>query len=101
MTVIEAMGTGIPVIASDVGGLSDMIITGHSGTLIRPDAAELADAIEQMLKDDNFRQDMGVNARMEVSRFSAGNMAGKYLNLYQEQIDRWVEFNRPGKKKKK
>lgn len=101
MTVIEAMGTGIPVIASDVGGLSDMIISGHSGTLIRPDAAELADAVEQMLKDDNFRQDMGVNARMEVSRFSAGNMAGKYLNLYQEQIDRWVEFNRPGKKKKK
>lgn len=93
MTVIEAMGTGIPVIASDVGGLSDMIITDHSGILIQPEAKELAEAIQKLLASEALRSHLGINARMEVTRFSAQTMAFKYQELYQEQLRRWKEAN--------
>lgn len=93
MTVIEAMGTGVPVIASEVGGLGDMIITDHSGILIQPEAKALAEAIRELLESEATRSRLGTNARMEVPRFSAQTMAYKYQELYKEQIQRWKEAN--------
>jgi D-inositol-3-phosphate glycosyltransferase len=47
--VLEAMATGIPVIASDVGGISDMVIDGETGFLIVPtDPSALADAVDRL-----------------------------------------------------
>lgn len=82
MTIIEAMGTGLPVIASDVGGVGDMISNDHNGLLIRPDARELAQAIGRLLDDAELRQALGENARIESLRFSGETMARHYLELY-------------------
>lgn len=85
MTIIEAMGTGLPIIASDVGGVGDMITHGHNGMLIQPDPKELADTIIKLIDDDEFRSRIGANARSEAYRFSGETMAKRYLALYNER----------------
>lgn len=82
MTIIEAMGTGLPIIASHVGGIPDMIENNVSGLLIAPEAQALADAVEALSKDAALRARLGNGALQAVHRFSAEEMAEGYLSLY-------------------
>ena len=82
MTVIEAMGTGLPVVASRVGGVPDMVTDGESGLLIPPTAEALAQAIERLVKDEALRERLGTQARQEARRFSIEAMAQGYETLY-------------------
>lgn len=82
MTVIEAMGTGLPVVASQVGGVPDMVTDGESGLLIPPTAEALAQAIERLVKDEALRERLGTQARQEARRFSIEAMAQGYEALY-------------------
>lgn len=86
MTIIEAMGTGLPVIASNVGGVSDMITPGRNGLLIAPDPRELADAIARLVKEDALRARLGQNALADSIRFSGETMARSYLELYRSRL---------------
>lgn len=86
MTVIEAMGTGLPVIASRVGGLPDMIEDGKEGLLIDPTPEALAKAISKVLSGEDLRQALGTAAAVAAQRFSAKAMAEKYEALYEEKI---------------
>lgn len=83
MSLIEAMGTGLPAIASRVGGISDMVTDGHNGLLIEPNAEELANAIARLLDAPELRERLGRNAREEAVRFSGETMARNYMKLYQ------------------
>lgn len=83
MSLIEAMGTGLPVIASRVGGIPDMVTDGHNGLLIDPNAEELANAIARLLDDPELRERLGRNAKEEAVRFSGETMARNYMKLYQ------------------
>ena len=49
MTIIEAMGTGLPVVASAVGGVPDMLEDGVSGLLVSCDPDAVAQAVLQLL----------------------------------------------------
>ena len=82
MSIIEAMGTGLPIIASRVGGVSDMLTHDRSGLLIEPDATELACAIERLAGSEELRRTLGQNALADSERFSAGQMAQHYLAIY-------------------
>ncbi len=82
MTVIEAMATGLPVVASRVGGIPDMIEDGVDGMLIEPTAESLAQAVETLLKDETLRQRLGQAAASSAQRFSAAAMAQAYAGLY-------------------
>ena len=85
MTVIEAMGTGLPVIASRVGGLPDMIEDGKEGLLIRPTPQALAEALSKLLASEDLRQALGTAAVEAAQRFSVQTMARKYEALYEER----------------
>lgn len=85
MTVIEAMGTGLPVIASDVGGLRDMVEDGKSGILIEPTAQALAQAVMTLAQDEKTRQTMGEHARRAAQAFSVEEMARRYEELYEQK----------------
>ena len=85
MTVIEAMGTGLPVIASRVGGLPDMIEDGKEGLLIRPTSQALAEALSKLLASEDLRQALGTAAVEAAQRFSVQTMARKYEALYEER----------------
>ena len=57
---LEAMATGIPVVASAVGGLIDTVVEGVTGLHVPPrDAGAIADALEIMLDDPGLRESLG------------------------------------------
>lgn len=87
MTLIEAMGTGLPVIATKVGGIPDIITDGEEGILTEPDSEQIAVAMERMI-DVEFRQKCGEKARKKaVAQFAAETMAEKYVKLYQRLLN--------------
>ena len=86
MSIIEAMGTGLPIIASRVGGVSDMLTDDQSGLLIEPDATELAAAIERLAGSEELRRTLGQHALADSERFSAVQMARHYVEIYESLI---------------
>ncbi len=82
MTIIEAMGTGLPIVATAVGGVPDMLTDGGSGLLTGVDVDAVAGACVKLVEDESFRTHLGQNAKKESIRFSAGFMAEEYVKLY-------------------
>lgn len=83
MTIIEAMGTGLPVVATRVGGVPDMLTDGESGILTENIPEAVAEALEKLAKDSTLREKMGKNAILESKRFSSETMAENYVRVYQ------------------
>ena len=83
MTIIEAMGTGLPVVATAVGGVPDMLRSGESGMLVSQEPREVADAVLKLLQQEELRRTLGENARKDSARFGADYMAAAYCGIYQ------------------
>lgn len=65
--VMEAMACGLPVVATRVGGLEEVVEHGHTGLLVKPgEPPALADAMVQLLQDQQKRADMGTAGRRRV-----------------------------------
>lgn len=68
ITVIEAMSCGLPVIASEVGGIPEFVKDGISGILFPPKSSKaIADSISKLVKDPRLRQQMANNALKQSS----------------------------------
>jgi len=63
LSVAEAMGSGCAVVATCVGGITNMIIDGHNGLLVMPDADSLYGALHRLLENPALRRDLGAAAR--------------------------------------
>ena len=87
--LLEAMGAGLPVVASDVGGVADLIPPGggYGESRKRRDPRDLADGILRYLRDPRARPRCGRNARRRVERrHSIERMVDEVLEVYgQEQ----------------
>ena len=88
-TVLESMACQTPVIAFDVGGLSDMVRPGISGYLLpEQDAHELSMAITHALSAPDELQRLGAGARALVtSEFDQQLQATRYAELYQSMLN--------------
>ena len=82
MTLIDAMGTGLPIIASNVGGIPDMLSSQKEALLIEPKEEKIIEALEMVYSDAKKREYWGRNALQRSSLFSSQAMARKYLQLY-------------------
>ena len=82
MTIIEAMGTGLPIAASRVGGIPDMIFDGESGLLVEPEPQSIRDGLARLVEDGALRQRLGENAKAQSQQFSAEQMARDYIACY-------------------
>ena len=82
MTIIEAMGTGLPIVGTRVGGVPDMLKDGESGLLTAVNAVAVAEACEKLVSDEALRVKLGENARRDSVRFSAEFMAEEYAKRY-------------------
>ena len=84
LVAMEAMGSGLPVVASDVGGLPELVEDGRTGFLVPVgDAQALADRILTLLRDAALRQTMGAAGRERArTLFSPGSYAARMLDLY-------------------
>jgi glycosyltransferase involved in cell wall biosynthesis len=87
-TVLEAMASGLPVIASDTGGNRELIEDGVNGALVRPgDRDALARAISTYLREPDLRVRHGRASRdRAVSLFSIQTMVDYYRQLYQSAL---------------
>ena len=85
---IEAMAAGLPVVASDVGGLRDLIDPGHTGLLVPPaDPEALATAMRSLVEDPVRAAALGAAARDDIqSRYSFERMVGDFDAFYQSAL---------------
>ena len=82
MTLIEAMGTGMPILASNVGGIPDMIENEKSGLLCEPTVEQVAAGLEKLISSEEDRKLYGQNAVISSEKFSADKMAKDYCEIY-------------------
>jgi glycosyltransferase involved in cell wall biosynthesis len=86
--VVEAMLAELPVVASDVGSVSEAVIEGQTGFLIPPsDAAALAEAVRRLRDDPELGRELGRRGRARaLEEFSLTRMARGYEALYAEVV---------------
>ena len=90
MACLEAMAHGVPVVASAVGGLLDLVTDGETGLVVPPgDVAALRSALERLLGDPELRRRLGGAARQQArERFSWEVATDALLEMYEEAAPR-------------
>ncbi|OGW25945.1 MAG: hypothetical protein A2X59_12325 [Nitrospirae bacterium GWC2_42_7] len=85
-SLLEAMACGLPVIASRIGGIVDIVEDNKSAILFDPgDVSGLASAIIKLLNNDEIRQALGAEARKRIEGgFSIDRVADEYIKLYEK-----------------
>lgn len=95
MALIEAMASALPVIATEVSGTRQVMISGETGLLIPPgDVAQLRAALLQLLMNPAQARSMGAAARQRViAEFSAQKQAAEHVTLYAREHNRLARHN--------
>lgn len=90
-TILEALASGLPAIATAVGGNVELVEAGVNGTLVQPgDVAGMAQALLGYLDAPARIAEHGENARRQaVQRFSIPVMAEAYATVYDQTLQRW------------
>ena len=90
MTVLEAMAAGVPVVASKVGGVPDLIEDGKTGIFCNPlEATSMAAAVERVLLNPAAATEVARNARQSArQRFHPEVIARRHVEIYQEVLGR-------------
>jgi colanic acid/amylovoran biosynthesis glycosyltransferase len=84
-STIEAQASGLPVVATSVGGLSECVIHGTTGILVRPwDSESLASAIELLLREPRRARCMGEAAAAHAKSFDLDRLVPEYLRFLGE-----------------
>lgn len=86
----EAMACGVPVIASDVGGLREVVVDGVTGFLLPPEDGEgMAARAVALLRDEGRRREMGAAAaRHARARFTPAAVVPRYEEVYRQALRR-------------
>lgn len=83
VTLIEAMGTGIPIVATKVGGVPDMLKDKENALLTEVDSEKIAEAFFKLANDEDMRMRLGKKVKKESEKFSAQIMTERYLEIYE------------------
>ena len=87
-TILEAMATGLPIVASHVGGNKELVATGQNGLLHDPAQPEqIANALQIYAADDKKRNLASAASRdRAIAEFSLHKMVNEYLNVYRQAL---------------
>jgi len=83
LTIVEAMSHGVPVIATAIGGIPEILVNGRGGYLVAPnDVLGMAELIKQLLSNRALREEQGrYGKQCFEENFRAEKMARKYAKL--------------------
>jgi glycosyltransferase involved in cell wall biosynthesis len=90
VSILEAMAAGLPVVATDVGGVAEAVEDGETGLLVpAADSEALARALERLVSDPDLRRRLGAAGRARALRlFDATRYRAAYLELYCRELHR-------------
>lgn len=84
---VEAMLVGRAVVASDVGGLRDVVEHGATGLMVPPgDPGALAAALDSLLDDPETRERMGARGRLQARQFEAAAVVPRVVEVFEEAL---------------
>jgi glycosyltransferase involved in cell wall biosynthesis len=90
VSVLEAMVAGLPVVASRVGGVPELVAEGETGLLVAPgNSDELAAALKRVLADRELRRRLGTAGRARVEQqFDLDSFRRAHVDLYYRELAR-------------
>jgi glycosyltransferase involved in cell wall biosynthesis len=85
--ILEAMASGLPVIATCIAGNEELVVEGETGFLVPPEDVEaLQDALKKILSDPALRQQMGGASRRRVEANYSWESTAQQYALYLEKV---------------
>lgn len=89
LVLLEAMQAGVPVVATKVGGIPEIVVNGENGLLVeKEDVNALATAVIKLLEDKALRNRLILKGIKTAEKYSWANMAGEVDILYREVSER-------------
>ena len=94
MSILEAMGAGLPVVSTPIAGIPEAVLHEQTGLLVEPgNVNALASALKRLLESHELRQKMGSAGKARAnSHFDAEVIVGQVQNLWSEVLN---ESGRP------
>jgi phosphatidylinositol alpha-mannosyltransferase len=87
VVLIEAMASGVPIVASNIEGYAGVVTHGQEGLLVPPrNAAKLAEALKTVLRDRGMQRQMGDRGRITAQTYSWDKVAQRVVNYYQSVL---------------
>ncbi len=89
VALMEAQASGLPAVATKVGGVSEIVSDGESGYLVQPgDAEDIAEKLDLLVKDPVGRKKMGMAGRKTVEeKYDIRKLNKKLVALYRSLLD--------------
>jgi glycosyltransferase involved in cell wall biosynthesis len=83
VALMEALALGLPIVATRVGGVAEVLVSSAASILVPPaDPVALAEALQLVLDDPGRRASMGQTAQLESTQFDIGRVAKQLEDIY-------------------
>jgi len=86
LATLEAVASGLPILATKVNGTEELIIDSYNGFFIRREPNDIANKINILVEDENLRKQMSRNARKTAEKYSWDEVAKRTLKVYEEVV---------------
>jgi glycosyltransferase involved in cell wall biosynthesis len=94
LVILEAMGAGRPVIGTNVGGISEIIVDGVNGYLVEPQSPEqIAEKVIKLFSDEDLLKAFGKNARKKAQEFSLEKYAINLVHIYEQIMSKHKSYH--------